>query len=128
MIRVERLVVPAAKSCCSIRSVRFPARAHSRAMATPLIPPPMITTWKRSLSNEGRVAIGEIMFEIRCYALGTSDKCATPSFSLLHSMLSGKVTLVQRNFHGYSKPQLQIDENTRTVVSGHSLVVSGWKK
>ena len=68
------------------------------------------------------------MFEIRCYTLGTSDKYATPSFSLLHSMLSGKVTLVQRNFRGYSKPQLQIDENTRTVVSGHSLVVSGWKK
>ena len=63
-IRVERLVVPAAKACCSIRSVRFPARAHSRAMATPLIPPPMITTWKRSLSSVGRVALAEIMFQI----------------------------------------------------------------
>src|SRR2546421_6518890 len=101
MIRVERLVVPAAKSCCSIRSVRFPARAHSLAMATPLIPPPMMTTWKRSLSNEGRVAVGEIMFQIRCYAaLENRTHTLRPEVSLLHSMFLGKVTLVHRNLRG----------------------------
>ena len=46
-----------------------------------------------------------------------------PKLSLLHSMLSGKVTLVQRNF-GEIKAQLQTDENTRSVVSGQ-LPVSG---
>src|SRR5580704_7036986 len=55
MMRVERLVVPAAKSCCSTSSVRRPARAHSRAIATPLIPPPITITWKRSPSKDGRV-------------------------------------------------------------------------
>src|ERR1700733_10560020 len=54
-MRVERLVVPAAKSCCSTSSVRRPARAHSRAIATPLIPPPITITWKRSPSKDGRV-------------------------------------------------------------------------
>src|SRR5437660_1596326 len=78
MIRVERLVVPAAKSCCSISRVRFPARAHSRAMATPLIPPPTITTWKRSLSREGRAGLGEIMFQIRCYAVRASERTPRP--------------------------------------------------
>ena len=46
MMRVERLVTPEAKSFCSTSSVRLPARAHSRATATPLMPPPMTTTWK----------------------------------------------------------------------------------
>src|SRR6266567_4552764 len=96
MIRVERLVVPAAKSCCSSRSVRFPARAHSRAMATPLIPPPMITTWKRSLSNEGRVAVEEIMFQIRCYGTTPGDTLL-PRLVCYIQCFQGKVTLVQQH-------------------------------
>jgi len=44
MMRVERDVVPEAKSCCSSSSVRTPARAHSRAIATPLTPPPITIT------------------------------------------------------------------------------------
>src|SRR5207249_1999696 len=55
MIRVDRLVVPEAKSCCSTNSVRLPARAHSRAIATPLIPPPITITLNRSPSSDGRV-------------------------------------------------------------------------
>src|SRR5579864_3402245 len=54
MIRVDRLVTPEAKSFCSTSSVRFPARAHSRATATPLMPPPMTTTWKCCPSTVGR--------------------------------------------------------------------------
>src|SRR5258708_5162257 len=54
MMRVERLVTPEAKSFCSTRSVRLPARAHSRATATPLIPPPMMTTWNVCPSSEAR--------------------------------------------------------------------------
>src|SRR5512135_238720 len=56
MIRVERLVVPEAKSRRSTSSVRRPARAHSRAIATPLIPPPMTATSKDRLSSGGRWA------------------------------------------------------------------------
>jgi hypothetical protein len=47
MMRVERLVTPEAKSFCSTNNVCFPARAHCRATATPLTPPPITTTWKR---------------------------------------------------------------------------------
>src|ERR1039458_4359426 len=54
MIRVDRLVTPEAKSFCSTSSVRLPARAHSRATATPLMPPPMTTTWKCCPSTDGR--------------------------------------------------------------------------
>src|SRR5205807_10381636 len=61
MMRVDRQVVPEAKSCCSTSSVRRPARAHSRAMATPLIPPPITTTWKRSPSSRGRALLGRFM-------------------------------------------------------------------
>src|SRR5512142_806389 len=54
MIRVERLVVPEPKSCCSTSSVRRRLRAHSRAIATPLIPPPIMTTSKCAPSREAR--------------------------------------------------------------------------
>src|SRR5712671_1067733 len=46
MIRVDRLVVPEEKSFCSTSSVRLLHCAHSRAMATPLMPPPMTRTSK----------------------------------------------------------------------------------
>src|SRR5262252_7800940 len=62
MMRVDRLVVPAAKSCCSTRSVRRPARAHSRAMATPLIPPPMTRTSNGAFSRGMR----EFITGLRC--------------------------------------------------------------
>src|SRR5580700_7023973 len=62
MMRVERLVVPAAKSCCSSSNVRRPARAHSRAIATPLIPPPITITSKRLFSSAGR----NFMLAFRC--------------------------------------------------------------
>src|SRR5215831_4202546 len=58
MMRVDRLVVPAAKSCCSTTRVRLPARAHCRAIATPLMPPPITMTWKRSPSSHRRVGTG----------------------------------------------------------------------
>jgi len=48
MMRVERVVTPEQKSFCSRMSTRLPPRAHSRAMATPLMPPPITTTSKRS--------------------------------------------------------------------------------
>src|SRR5437588_8746083 len=125
MIRVERLVVPAAKSCCSISRVRFPARAHSRAIATPLIPPPTITTWKRSLSREGRAGLGEIMFQIRCYAVRASERTPRPKLK------SATFRLFRKGHVGSAKGswdtvkrKLQIDENTRTVGSGQFLVVS----
>src|SRR5580765_7582424 len=46
MIRVDRLVVPEEKSFCSTSSVRLLHCAHSRAMATPLMPPPITSTSK----------------------------------------------------------------------------------
>src|SRR5947209_28695 len=52
-MRVDRLVVPAPKSSFSSRSTRRPARAHSRAIATPLIPPP-ITTISNRVGSGGR--------------------------------------------------------------------------
>src|SRR5215472_5034760 len=61
MMRVERLVTPDAKSFCSTNNVRLPARAHSRATATPLMPPPMTTTWKCRPSNEGRGLTAKLM-------------------------------------------------------------------
>src|SRR4030081_2642445 len=62
MIRVERLVVPDAKSFCSINSVRLPARAHSRATATPLIPPPITATWKCCPSSGPRGFVAKVMY------------------------------------------------------------------
>src|SRR5437868_8566014 len=53
MTRLERLVVPAPKSSFSTRRVRLPPRAHSCAMATPLMPPPTTTTSKWRLSSVG---------------------------------------------------------------------------
>src|SRR5215475_94444 len=61
MMRVERLVTPLPKSFCSTNRVRLPARAHSRATATPLMPPPMTTTWKCRPSNEGRGLTAKLM-------------------------------------------------------------------
>src|ERR1051326_5790626 len=54
MMRVERLAVPDAKSCCSTSSVRRRACAQPRAMATPLMPPPITTTSKTSPSSDAR--------------------------------------------------------------------------
>src|ERR1017187_7664712 len=62
MIRVERLVTPEAKSFCSTSRVRLPARAHSRASATPFMPPPMITTWKCCPSKGGRGLVVKLMY------------------------------------------------------------------
>src|SRR5437899_2499839 len=59
MMRVERLVVPLQKSCCSSSRVRRPARAHSRAIATPLMPPP-ITTMSKSPASGPRSVLGSI--------------------------------------------------------------------
>src|SRR5438105_2374384 len=53
-MRVDRLVVPLEKSFCSSNRVRLPAREHSRAMATPLMPPPITATSNRRPSSEGR--------------------------------------------------------------------------
>src|ERR1022692_3082670 len=47
---LDKLVLVLAK----IQRVRLPARAHSRATATPLMPPPMTTTWKCCPSTDGR--------------------------------------------------------------------------
>src|SRR5512146_546639 len=55
MIRVERLVVPEAKSFCSSSRTRFPARASSRVMATPLMPPPITTISNCWPSREARI-------------------------------------------------------------------------
>src|ERR1700694_2980582 len=57
MMRVALLVVPEAKSCCSTSSVRLPARAHSRAMATPLMPPPTTSTSKPWPEREARPGV-----------------------------------------------------------------------
>src|SRR3979411_3199569 len=62
MIRVERLVVPDAKSFCSTNSVRLPARAHSRATATPLMPPPITATWKCCPSSGARGFVAKVMY------------------------------------------------------------------
>src|SRR5580693_1943088 len=69
MIRVERLVTPEAKSFCSTNSVRLPARAHSRATATPLMPPPMTTTWKFCPSTDDRGLRLRLMDSGRCRVL-----------------------------------------------------------
>src|SRR5271154_1995104 len=42
--RLERLLVPEAKSCCSINPVFNPRMAASRAMPAPTMPPPIINT------------------------------------------------------------------------------------
>src|SRR3954462_308865 len=60
MIRVERLVVPAPKSSFSSNSTRRPPRAHSRAIATPLIPPPMTMISNRSGSGGRGVVPGTL--------------------------------------------------------------------
>src|SRR5579863_3320270 len=62
MMRVERLVTPEAKSFCSTSSVCLPARAHWRAMATPLIPPPITTTWKWRPSSGARCCAVKAIF------------------------------------------------------------------
>src|SRR5258707_5376116 len=73
MIRVERLVVPDAKSFCSTNSVRLPARAHSRATATPLIPPPITATWKCCPSSGARGFVAKVMyFQLDAATLGCS--------------------------------------------------------
>src|SRR5208282_1885382 len=61
MMRVERLVTPEAKSFCSTSSTRLPARAISRATATPLMPPPITTTWKFWPSRGGRGLTARLM-------------------------------------------------------------------
>src|SRR5579863_5210290 len=83
-MRVERLVVPAAKSCCSTRSVVRPARAHSRAIATPLIPPPITITSKCLFSSDDRI----FMFEFRCLLIGRVSVYAL--LSLVHLVPYGK--------------------------------------
>src|SRR5947209_9889431 len=77
MMRVERLVTPEAKSFCSSRRVRFPARAHSRAIATPFMPPPMTTTWKCWPSSEGRGFRAKLMIskpENGCMSTGLNRR------------------------------------------------------
>src|SRR5215831_10158619 len=70
MIRVDRLVVPEEKSFCSTSSVRLPHCAHSRAMATPLMPPPITRTSK--LWSRAWIELLTFYF-IRCFFTETTN-------------------------------------------------------
>src|ERR1700720_3807281 len=50
MSLVEAEEVPEARSFCSIRSTRMPRPAASRAMPTPLMPPPMMARAKSAMA------------------------------------------------------------------------------
>ena len=91
-MRVDRLVVPLEKSFCSSNSVRLPARAHSRAMATPLMPPPITATSKRWLSSEGR--IGSAIF-MTCLD-GRRSCCAAVSLQIYYRRMKLPNRLHQR--------------------------------
>src|SRR5437660_9879506 len=51
MSLVEAEEVPEARSFCSIRSTRMPRPAASRAMPTPLMPPPMMARSKSAMAR-----------------------------------------------------------------------------
>ena len=51
--RELRELVPAAKSPCSIKAVRIPRMAASRAMPAPVAPPPMI---RRSSGSDAMIS------------------------------------------------------------------------
>src|ERR1700756_990826 len=76
-MRVARLVVPLAKSVCSTSSTRRPARAHSRAMATPLIPPPMMAISKLEPCKLGRAGREKLIRYIDAGYLGRSFESIT---------------------------------------------------
>src|ERR1700748_2402526 len=78
MMRVDRLVVPEPKSFCSTRSVLLPWRAHSRAMATPLIPPPITRTSNPRPCN-GRELLTPLSLDAFCaYGNITSEQVFSP--------------------------------------------------
>src|SRR5215469_1018860 len=93
MMRVDRLVVPAAKSCCSTTRVRLPARAHCRAIATPLMPPPITMTWKRSPSSHRRVGTGRCIFALDA-AVQTHDSAPVDPHSFALGRVFEKITTV----------------------------------
>src|SRR5262245_11603533 len=82
MMRVERLVVPEAKSFCSTRSVRFPCWAHSRAIATPLMPPPITSTSKPCAATELRNGIPLLTLSLLDAVLGKKQRITSPSHRL----------------------------------------------
>src|SRR5579864_5305080 len=90
MIRVERLVVPEEKSFCSTSSVRLLHCAHSRAMATPLIPPPITKTsnfwscvriWATHAYNYLDAACSNAQHYFRALTLGRSFNLGKSWFS-----------------------------------------------
>src|SRR5260370_18389879 len=63
MRRVDGLVVPEEKSYIPHNTAVFPCRAHSGAMGTPLIPPPITRTSKPRSSKESEL----VTLAIRCF-------------------------------------------------------------
>src|SRR6476660_1890286 len=88
-MRVARLVVPDEKSFCSSSSTPRPARAQSRAMATPLMPPPITTISNCSSASDGRRTALEITSQLDASEPKEASLCSSfpipkVSYRLVH--------------------------------------------
>src|ERR1051326_8275460 len=122
MIRVERLVVPEEKSFCSTSRTRLPHCAHSRAMATPLMPPPMTRTSK--LWSRCWIALLTYGF-IRCFFTESTTLLQNIPANGCNPLDCGELRV---RGHGRREREFLYDAKENTTCAWPSAPVPHWER